>query len=148
MWFAKLWGQQREVRERGMSGGHGRDHRTERTWRSPLSRGNLMHCLDQGGNRCRRTDKFFDFRILKKLRVFQWGIDVKNLGVLLWAAMKYLSIWELLGRTRKDLIRGCRRTENLFPLPFSYHMLCANDNCCILFTKFRWDNLPQKLGWI
>lgn len=100
-----------------------------------------MHCLDQAGNRCRRTDKA---RIFKSLRVFHLGIEVKNLGFLLWAAMRHLSIWELLGKNRKDLITECR---NVFPLLFSYHVLLrAHDNCCILFTVFRWENLPQKLG--
>lgn len=90
----------------GHVGGSWKD--TERTWRSSVIRGNLMQCLEQGGDRCGRTEETLGWRIsrpwnLQDLRAFRRGMEVKNLGFMLHSVDSHGAFMSL-GTMRKDPI--------------------------------------------
>ena len=125
MWCAELWGQQRGVRERRMTGVHGREQRTERTWRSPVIRGNLMQCLEQSGDRCGRTEEALGWRVSRSwnpsgLLGEEWKLRTWVSCCTLWTAMEHLSLWKLWAKT---LFRGYSHRQKTFSLP--WQLLCA-----------------------
>lgn len=148
----------REESEKGEWLGHvgGSWKDTERTWRSSVIRGNLMQCLEQGGDRCGRTEETLGWRVSRSwnpsgLLGEEWKLRTWVSCCTQWTAMEHLGLWEWWERT---LFRGYSHTQK--PFSFPWQLLCTLCTWQLLHLpyyiqkcyKLIQEGQPSQKGWV